>query len=83
MLPDIITTVIKLLEEGGPWAIVVFISWAYLRKDKECKSIYKDITEITKEQTLAIQKFTTTIEHLREVILFSKVEKKPEVNHDD
>ena len=68
LLPNWILIIIQILEVGGPWAVVVFLGWGYVRKDRECREAYKSIQELAIEQTGALIHMETAIEALKDAL---------------
>lgn len=71
-----VSEAIRALETFGPYAIVVFLGIAYMRKDKQYSELTAKVTTLIEQKTIADTKLESAISGLRDVImvLTSKLE---------
>lgn len=65
---EALNTALEFLQSGGPWAIVVFLAWAYLHKDAELKQLYKQVIELSTQQAKAITELRDAVDYLKEAL---------------
>lgn len=65
---DPITPVAQLLETFGPWAVVVILGYAYVRKDRQLHDLHERVLAIAEDQTETNAKVGSTLDGLKEVI---------------
>jgi hypothetical protein len=71
-----VSEAIKALETFGPYAIVVFLGIAYIRKDKQYSDLMNKVTTLIEQKTIADIKLESAMSGLRDVIMIltSKLE---------
>jgi hypothetical protein len=64
-----VTEAIKILEIFGPYAIIVFLAIAYLKKDKQNTELMNGMAKLIQEKTVADTKLESALNGLRDVIM--------------
>lgn len=59
----------KLLESFGPYAIVVFLGFAYWKKDRQHIELMSKMSSIIEEKTISDTKLESALSGLRDVIM--------------
>ena len=72
MDPTTLTGAISILREGGVYACLALLGWAYWRqvgrKDGELKALYERLVTLAEGQTAALTKVHEALRSLREAI---------------
>lgn len=65
---EMFKTAVDLLQTSGPYAIVVFLAYAYWRKDQQLSELYRELIGIVEGQTSAATKMEAALLGLRDVV---------------
>ena len=65
---DPLPSAAQFLEAFGPYAIVVFLGWAYWQKDKQIHELHERVLSMAEEQTETSAKMESALNGLKEVI---------------
>ena len=65
---EMFKTAVELLQTSGPYAILVFLGYAYWHKDQQLSTLYRELIGMIESQTQASTKMEAALLGLRDII---------------
>lgn len=65
---ELFASTVGILQTGGPYAIVVFLGWAYFKKDSQLTSLYRELITLVESQATSATKMESALLSLKDVI---------------
>jgi len=66
---DALALAAEFLREAGPWGLVVFLGWAYWRKDRDNRDLAMQIVKLVEANSASFTKLESTITNLKDFVI--------------